>query len=142
MIVAPYPPPLRVFGPVCQVTKDEFVGYYTNVGAAIDEDTYFEALVGGVWGLDPPRQVKKNISSFKFALYPLSHHLTLCFSPHSLLLGFVCQPASARVLNKEDLREAKTQVPSPSFVSSLTFQPPPFVRLPAFLPHHPSCPLQ
>jgi len=57
MVVAPYPSPRRIFRPVCQVTKDEFLAYYTNVGAAIDEDAYFEALVGGVWGLHPPRQV-------------------------------------------------------------------------------------
>ena len=34
-----------------KVTLNEFVNYYTNVGAAIDNDNYFDLLVRNVWGV-------------------------------------------------------------------------------------------
>ena len=34
-----------------KVTMKEFVNYYTNVGAAIDNDSYFDLLVRNVWGV-------------------------------------------------------------------------------------------
>ena len=35
-----------------KVTRNEFISYYTNIGAAIDDDNYFDNLLQGVWGLD------------------------------------------------------------------------------------------
>ena len=34
-----------------KVTRDEFLTYYTNVGAAVEDDSLFERIVRGVWGL-------------------------------------------------------------------------------------------
>jgi len=32
-----------------KVTRNEFVNYYANIGACIDNDEYFEQIVRGVW---------------------------------------------------------------------------------------------
>ena len=32
-----------------KVTRNEFVNYYTNIGACIDDDEYFNQIVRGVW---------------------------------------------------------------------------------------------
>lgn len=34
------------------MTKNEFLNYYANVGAHVDDDAFFEALVAGVWQVD------------------------------------------------------------------------------------------
>ena len=35
-----------------KVTKEEFVNYYTNVGASIDNDDYFELMIRNAWHLN------------------------------------------------------------------------------------------
>ena len=32
-----------------KVTRNEFVNYYCNIGACIDDDEYFEQIARGVW---------------------------------------------------------------------------------------------
>lgn len=34
------------------VTTDEFVEYYTNVSASIDDDMYFMQMMNNAWNLD------------------------------------------------------------------------------------------
>jgi hypothetical protein len=34
-----------------EVTLDEFVEYYTNVSASIDDDIYFSAMINAAWNL-------------------------------------------------------------------------------------------
>ena len=36
-----------------KVTRNEFVNYYTNIGACIDDDEYFEQIARGVWKVPP-----------------------------------------------------------------------------------------
>ena len=36
-----------------QVTRDEFVEYYTNVSASIDDDIYFQQMMINAWRLQP-----------------------------------------------------------------------------------------
>ena len=35
-----------------QVTKEEFVEYYTNISANIDNDAYFDLMMSNAWQLD------------------------------------------------------------------------------------------
>jgi hypothetical protein len=34
-----------------RVTLDEFIEYYTNVSASIDDDLYFQAMMNSAWNL-------------------------------------------------------------------------------------------
>jgi len=36
---------------VCQVTKEEFINYYSGVSASIDDDQYFVAMMKNAWKL-------------------------------------------------------------------------------------------
>ena len=42
-----------------KVTLDEFMEYYENVSANIDNDLYFELMMNRVWNLDNSRVTKK-----------------------------------------------------------------------------------
>jgi Ca2+-binding EF-hand superfamily protein len=35
-----------------KITKKEFINYYTNIGAVIDNDEYFKSILNGVWHLN------------------------------------------------------------------------------------------
>ena len=35
-----------------QVTKEEFIEYYTNISASIDNDQYFALMINNAWNLD------------------------------------------------------------------------------------------
>jgi calcyphosin len=43
-----------------EVTLDEFIEYYTNVSASIDDDIYFSAMINSAWNLqgDAPQYNK------------------------------------------------------------------------------------
>jgi calcyphosin len=45
------------------VTKDEFVEYYNNVSASIDNDEYFALMMNNAWNLDKSKVTKKGWSS-------------------------------------------------------------------------------
>ena len=47
-----------------KVTKKEFVNYYTNVGAVIDDDANYESLVRGVWSLGDGKQKTPYVLSY------------------------------------------------------------------------------
>jgi len=34
-----------------RVTKEEFIEYYTNVSASIDDDMYFSAMMNAAWNI-------------------------------------------------------------------------------------------
>lgn len=46
-----------------KITKKEFVNYYTNIGAAIDNDEYFQSLLSGVWHLNGDQRGDPGYSS-------------------------------------------------------------------------------
>lgn len=35
-----------------KVTIDEFIEYYTNISANIDNDAYFDLMINNAWNLD------------------------------------------------------------------------------------------
>ena len=41
------------------MTLDEFLEYYENVSANVDNDLYFELMMNRVWNLDKSRVTKK-----------------------------------------------------------------------------------
>lgn len=41
------------------VTKEEWVEYYNNISASIDDDKYFELMMNSAWNLDGSRVTKK-----------------------------------------------------------------------------------
>jgi len=41
------------------VTKDEWIEYYNNVSASIDNDDYFDLMMNNAWNLDGKRVTKK-----------------------------------------------------------------------------------
>jgi len=45
------------------VTKDEFVEYYNNVSASIDNDEYFSLMMNNAWNLDGKKVTKKGWSN-------------------------------------------------------------------------------
>ncbi len=46
-----------------KVTLEEFIEYYTNISANIDNDAYFDLMMTNTWNLDG----KNNINSMAFA---------------------------------------------------------------------------
>ena len=42
-----------------KVTREEFVNYYANVGASIDDDNYFELIVRNAWHISGVSQAAK-----------------------------------------------------------------------------------
>ena len=50
-------------GPDYEVTKDEFVEYYNNVSASIDNDEYFALMMNNAWNLDGKKVTKKGWSN-------------------------------------------------------------------------------
>ena len=42
-----------------RVTMEEFLEYYNNVSASIDNDQYFELMMNSAWNLDNSRVAKK-----------------------------------------------------------------------------------
>jgi len=36
---------------LCQVTKEEFINYYSGVSASIDDDQYFVVMMKNAWKL-------------------------------------------------------------------------------------------
>ena len=46
-----------------KVTRDEFINYYSNVGAAIDSDEYFDILLRSVWDLGSATNLKGEMGS-------------------------------------------------------------------------------
>lgn len=46
-----------------KVTLDEFIEYYTNISANIDNDAYFDLMMNNAWNLDG----KGNMNNVPFA---------------------------------------------------------------------------
>lgn len=46
-----------------KVSKEEFVEYYTNISASIDNDAYFDLMMSNAWNLDS----KNNTENLPFA---------------------------------------------------------------------------
>ena len=46
-----------------RVTIDEFIEYYTNISANIDNDAYFDLMINNAWNLDG----KNNTESLPYA---------------------------------------------------------------------------
>lgn len=40
------------------ITRDQFVEYYTNISASIDDDDYFKSMMTQVWSLDEATPVQ------------------------------------------------------------------------------------
>lgn len=69
-----------------KVTKEEFVEYYTNISANIDNDSYFDLMMTNAWNLDG----KNNTGNMAYAgskakvtavnakdMYRMDHHKNL-----------------------------------------------------------------
>lgn len=41
------------------MTQDEFVEYYNNVSASIDDDSYFCLMINNAWNLDGSMDINK-----------------------------------------------------------------------------------
>jgi len=74
-----------------RVSRQEFLDYYTNLSAAVEDDRYFEALIRGVWGLEggvlgaPQEGLSTSLPAAGPARRGRVHHSTLVFGDDGVL---------------------------------------------------------
>ena len=75
-----------------QVTRHDFVEYYTSVSACIDDDYFFERLLCGCWDM-PPRHTFADVSRVNMlavditrGLYPDKRSVEVWLDPEEVLL--------------------------------------------------------